>query len=249
MRQFGLIGYPLGHSFSKAFFGEKFVREGISDAAYELYPLPSLEALPALLAQQPQLRGLNVTIPYKEKVLPYLHALDASAQKVGAVNVIKIEAGKLTGYNSDYWGFRHSLQEWLPAAALPGLQALVLGTGGASKAIGAALTDLGIPYQLVSRRAKKGKQLSYAQLHRQPDLLEDYRLIINTTPLGTYPEVMAAPDLPYHVLDCRYYLYDLVYNPPLTIFLQAGLQRGAATKGGLHMLQLQAEKAWEIWNS
>ncbi|EMR02831.1 shikimate dehydrogenase family protein [Cesiribacter andamanensis] len=248
MRQFGLIGYPLGHSFSRTYFTEKFGREGIADAAYALYPISSLDQLPALLQAQPSLAGLNVTIPYKEKVIPYLDQLHESARKVGAVNVIRIEKGVLTGYNSDYFGFKQSLLEWMGQEALAGKKALVLGTGGASKAVCAALTDLQIPYRLVSRQPAS-QQLSYAQLHQQPELLQEYRLIINTTPLGMHPQPMAAPDLPYHVIGSGHYLYDLVYNPAQTVFMQAGSQRGAATKGGLQMLQLQAERAWEIWNS
>jgi shikimate dehydrogenase len=246
MRQFGLIGYPLGHSFSKGYFSEKFKREGINDAAYELYPLQSITEFPQLVAQNPQLQGLNVTIPYKEQVIPYLSSLHESAQKVGAVNVIRWEGEALIGYNSDYFGFKLSLQEWL-GDKLTSLKALVPGTGGAAKAVGAALEDLGIPYQNVSRKSGLNT-LSYTQLHQQPKLFNEYRLIINTTPLGMQPNLTSCPDLPYEQLDQHHYLYDLVYNPAETQFMKEGAARGARTKNGLQMLHLQAEKAWEIWN-
>ncbi len=247
MRQFGLIGYPLGHSFSKGYFTEKFSREQITDAAYELYPIESIAALPALLAEHPQLCGLNVTIPYKEQVIPFLSQLDASAQKVGAVNVIRRVDDRLIGYNTDYFGFKHSLEQWL-GPGLAGLQALVLGTGGASKAVGAALQELQLPYKLVSRSAAPGI-LSYAQLVEQADLLQQYKLIINTSPIGMQPRIAASPDIPYEQLGIGHYLYDLVYNPAETVFMQEGTKRGAQTKNGLEMLHLQAEQAWKIWNS
>ncbi|MBW3545039.1 MAG: shikimate dehydrogenase [Bacteroidetes bacterium] len=247
MRQFGLIGYPLGHSFSKAYFTEKFSREGIAGAAYELYPLVNIADLPTLLAQLPQLEGLNVTIPYKEQVIPYLDSLHASAQKVGAVNVIRRVGDQLIGYNSDYLGFKLSLQQWL-GSSMAGLKALVLGSGGAARAVCAALQDLQIPYTKVSRAAAAGI-FSYADLQQQPELLEQYRLIINTTPLGMAPRTDACPDLPYQQLGAGHYLYDLVYNPNETLFMQHGLKRGARVKNGLEMLHLQAEEAWKIWNS
>jgi shikimate dehydrogenase len=247
MRQFGLIGYPLGHSFSKGYFTEKFRKEDIADAAYELYPLQEIEELPQLLQQHPQLAGLNVTIPYKEQVIPFLSRLDASAEKVGAVNVIKKEGQELVGYNSDYFGFKQSLQDWV-GQSLQELHALVLGTGGAAKAVGAALDDLHIPYQLVSRNADKNV-LAYQELFTKKDLLHQHTLIINTTPLGMQPTTQTCPDIPYEQLDSAHYLYDLVYNPAETLFMQKGAARGARVKNGLEMLHLQAEKAWEIWNS
>ncbi|MBC8155401.1 MAG: shikimate dehydrogenase [Bacteroidetes bacterium] len=245
MNVYGLIGYPLTHSFSKKYFAEKFAREGITDSRYDLFELPDVSALPALL-RTPGLRGLNVTIPHKQAVLPYLDRLDASAQKVGAVNVIKLEAdGSRTGYNSDYYGFRQSLEDWLRAldVASDGVQALVLGTGGASKAVSAVLTDLDIRFRLVSRTAAPD-QLVYNQL---PDVIHTHRLVINTSPVGTYPHADEAPDLPYAQLTDRHLLYDLVYNPAETLFMRRGRERGAATHNGLRMLELQAEKAWEIW--
>lgn len=247
MRQFGLIGYPLGHSFSRAYFTEKFSREKIAGAAYELYPLANIADLPTLLAQLPQLEGLNVTIPYKEQVIPYLDSLHASAQKVGAVNVIRREGDQLIGYNSDYLGFKLSLEQWL-GGNIADLQALVLGSGGAAKAVAAALQDLQLPFALVSRTAAAGT-FSYTDLEKQPELLEQYRLIVNTTPLGMAPHTEVCPNLPYHRLNAGHYLYDLVYNPAETLFMQHGMKRGARVKNGLEMLQLQAEEAWKIWNS
>ncbi len=244
---YGLIGYPLTHSFSQRYFTEKFVREGIADSRYELFSLPDMAGLPDVLAL-PGLRGLNVTIPHKLAVLPYLDRLDASAEKVGAVNVIKLEAdGSKTGYNSDYYGFRQSLYDWLSDLGLLDLpveiRALVLGTGGAAKAVTAALTDLQIAFQLVSRQADVG-QVSYPEL---PSLIADYKLIINTSPVGMYPAVALAPELPYDLLTDQHLLYDLVYNPAETQFMALGRARGAAVMNGLRMLELQAEKAWEIW--
>ncbi|QJD79114.1 shikimate dehydrogenase family protein [Spirosoma rhododendri] len=246
MNTYGLIGYPLTHSFSQRYFTEKFAREGIADSRYELFEMPDVAtALPALL-EQPGLRGLNVTIPHKQAVQPYLDRLDASAEKVGAVNVIKIEAdGSRTGYNSDYYGFRQSLEDWLAALnrTTTDLRALVLGTGGASKAVVAALSDLGIAYKVVSR-TKTADNLTYDEL---PDVIDQYELLINCSPVGTYPHTDEAPALPYDQLTDRHLLYDLVYNPAETRFMQLGHARGAAAVNGYQMLVLQAEKAWAIW--
>lgn len=247
MRLFGLIGYPLSHSFSKKYFSEKFEREGIEQARYELFELADIEEFPKLIEQETALLGLNVTIPHKQAVMPYLDALDTSAQKVGAVNVIRFQEGRLIGYNSDYYGFYRSLQEWLPPKQ-NSFKALVLGSGGASKAVIAALEELSIPSTLVSRKAAADR-LSYEQLRAQPRLLEEHRLIINTSPLGMSPNTETAPDIEYGKLDEGHYLYDLVYNPAETLFMQKGKAQGAQVKNGLEMLQLQAEKAWEIWNS
>lgn len=247
MTRYGLIGFPLSHSFSQRYFTEKFVREGIEDSQYDLFELPDITALTALM-ETPDLRGLNVTIPHKQAVLPYLDRLDVSAQKVGAVNVIKLtEDGSRVGYNSDYYGFRQSLQNWLRSLnrTTIDLQALVLGTGGASKAVVAALTDLLIPYQSVSR-TRSASTITYDEL---PGLIQDYPLIINCSPIGTYPRINEAPDLPYDQLTDRHLLYDLVYNPPETLFMKKGAEQGAATHNGLRMLELQAEKAWDIWQN
>lgn len=245
MNRYGLIGYPLTHSFSQRYFTEKFAREGITDCRYDLFELPDVAALPALLTT-PGLRGLNVTIPHKQAVLPYLDRLDESAAKVGAVNVIKIGPdGSRTGYNSDYYGFKQSLLDWLAALGrgLGGLRALVLGTGGASRAVVAALTDLSIDYRYVSRTAADNN-LTYDDL---PAVLSDYPLIINCSPVGTYPRTDEAPALPYPLITNQHLLYDLVYNPADTRFMQLGRERGAAVLNGYRMLVLQAEKAWAIW--
>ncbi|WP_080239681.1 shikimate dehydrogenase family protein [Spirosoma rigui] len=245
MKQYGLIGFPLTHSFSQRYFTDKFGREGISDSQYSLFEMPDVAALPALL-QTPGLRGLNVTIPHKQAVLPFLDRLDASASKVGAVNVIRLQDdGTRVGYNSDYYGFKQSLEDWLTTLDRPlaGLRALVLGTGGASKAVTAALTDLAIPYQSVSR-SKTASTVTYDEV---PALLSEYALLINCSPVGTYPHTDEVPAIPYEQLTSRHLLYDLVYNPAETQFMKRGAERGAATHNGLRMLELQAEKAWSIW--
>ncbi|MFD2937013.1 shikimate dehydrogenase family protein [Spirosoma flavum] len=245
MIRYGLIGFPLTHSFSQRYFTEKFAREGIANCRYDLFEMPDITALPDLLTMA-GLRGLNVTIPHKQAVLPYLDRLDASAEKVGAVNVIKLEAnGSRTGYNSDYFGFRQSLIDWLTSLnrTAVGLQALVLGTGGASKAVTAALVDLGIQHRYVSR-TKTTNTLTYDEL---PAIINDWPLIINGSPVGTYPRIDEAPALPYDLLTEHHLLYDLVYNPAETKFMTLGQAYGAATHNGLRMLELQAEKAWEIW--
>lgn len=244
MRKFGLIGKTLGHSFSKRYFTQKFAREGIADAAYELYELPDISRLPALLAKEPDLVGLNVTVPYKEAVIPYLDGLDESAAKIGAVNTVKRINGKATGYNTDFVGFRDTLTSFLPA--IPGHSALVLGTGGAAKAVWAALDALGIPYACVSRNPASD-QLSYTSI--TPEVLRACTLLINTTPLGMAPDTGSAPAIPYEALTSSHFLYDLVYNPEETVFLRKGLAVGAHTLNGLPMLHKQAEAAWQIWNN
>ena len=247
MNLYGLIGYPLTHSFSKRYFTEKFEREGIADSRYELYELPDIGGLADLL-QTPGLHGLNVTIPHKQAVFPFLDRLDASVEKVGAVNVIKLEPdGSRTGYNSDYYGFQQSLLDWFSALGVSAtnLRALVLGTGGAAKAVTAVLTDSGIPFLLASRN-QTANGITYDQI---PDVIHTHRLVINTTPVGMYPHTDTAPALPYDQLTSNHLLYDLVYNPTETLFMRRGAERGAATHNGLRMLELQAEKAWEIWQT
>lgn len=248
MRKFGLIGFPLSHSFSKKYFSDKFEKEGIADCQYELYPLESIEQFPELITSEPELVGLNVTIPYKEQVIPYLDELDEKAEAIGAVNTITIRDGKLKGYNTDYHGFRSSLTQWVGANPIPE-KALILGTGGASKAVKATLEDLGIDYQFVSRSPGE-EQLSYHNLNTSTDRpLVRSTLIINTTPLGTHPNVDQLPDLPYHQLTENHFLFDLVYNPLVTAFMHKGIDAKCWVKNGLEMLHGQAEKAWEIWNS
>jgi shikimate dehydrogenase len=246
MRVYGLIGYPLTHSFSKKYFTEKFEKEGISGCVYENFEIPAIDAFPALVRERKNLKGLNVTIPYKQEVMPFLSGLDSSAERVGAVNVIKLyEDGRLVGFNSDYYGFRQALLEDFLPEDRNGIAALVLGTGGASKAVRVALEDLNIPYRQVSRRATE-ESMAYQELSEE--VVQQHRLIINTTPLGMYPKTDTAPDLPYTALTSGHFLFDLVYNPAQTLFMKKGAARGARVKNGLRMLHLQAEKAWEIWN-
>mgnify|MGYP001265825851 CR=1 FL=1 len=239
---FGLIGYPISHSFSKRYFSEKFEKEGLDHCRYELFPIASINLLPETLRNNPDLRGLNVTIPYKEAVLSYLDGFGEGVEAIGAVNVIDISDGKLIGYNSDVAGFELSLRHFLgtdhPEAAL------VLGSGGASKAVQFVLSKMNIPYQLVSRNPKTG--LVYEQLTR--DILQTHRLIINTTPLGMSPQTETCPKIPFDWISPRHLLFDLVYNPEETLFLKKGQLQGARIKNGLDMLYIQAEKAWEIWN-
>ncbi|MCR9102216.1 MAG: shikimate dehydrogenase [bacterium] len=245
-RLFGLIGYPLSHSFSKKYFSEKFAKAGIADACYELFPLPEIGALPELLQQHPNLAGLNVTIPYKQAVLPYLDKLSEGAAAVGAVNTIRCSGDQLEGFNTDVVGFETSLCSWLEATrgGWSGLKALVLGTGGAAKAVAFVLSRLEIPFQMVSRTPGNGR-LSYEQV--TPEVAAIHELLINTTPLGMSPNTASKPELPYHALGSSHYLYDLVYNPASTAFMKSGLQQGAKAMNGLEMLHGQAEAAWTIW--
>ncbi len=244
MRLFGLIGFPLSHSFSRKFFTDKFREEHIAGCAYENFPLENIDDLPAVLEQHPHLAGLNVTIPYKEKVIPYLHHQSDVVKKTGACNCIKIVKGQLHGYNTDVTGFEESLRPLLQAHHR---KALVLGTGGAAKAIHFVLEKLGIIFLEVSRNPFSGRQISYEQL--TPAVLNDHTLIINTTPVGMYPNEQDCPPLPYSDLTSRHYLFDLVYNPAKTLFLQKGEQQGAVIKNGADMLVIQAEESWRIWNS
>lgn len=240
MKKFGLIGFPLTHSFSKKYFTEKFQKLKLENHSYELFEMEVLEKFPSLWGDS-HLIGTNVTVPHKQNVIPLLSHLDESAKKVGAVNVIKRQNEQLIGFNTDYPAFKQSLANWL-GNTKP--NALILGTGGASKAIKTALEDLSIPYQFVSRTAEKGN-LTYEQL--SDEIILSHQLIINTTPLGTFPKVETAPDIPYHVITPHHYLYDLVYNPAETTFLRKGKEQGANIKNGLEMLELQAEFSWEIW--
>ncbi|MFZ2899671.1 MAG: shikimate dehydrogenase [Saprospiraceae bacterium] len=243
MRRFGLIGYPLGHSFSRRYFTEKFLREGRSDCLYELFPLASIGELPNLLAEFPDLEGFNVTIPYKVQILPFLSSLDPASASVGAVNTVSVRNGELRGYNTDVWGFQTSLKGFLPETFKG--RALVLGSGGASRAVQYVLRKMGIDFTVVSRRPGPGG-LGYTALDAAA--LQAHSLIVQTTPLGMYPQDHTSPPIPYNLLSKAHYLYDLVYNPEETIFLQKGKEEGAQVKNGLEMLYLQAEKAWEIWN-
>lgn len=243
MNLYGLIGKPLKHSFSAAYFTQKFAAENIADSQYQNFELQSIEQLPLLLQQQPDLKGLNVTIPYKKEVLRYLHEADDTVQQIGACNCIKIVDGKLYGYNTDVIGFAQSLQQHLQPQHT---KALVLGTGGSSGAVQYALQQLKIPYKLVSRQKEKG-QFSYEDLN--DSIIKDYPLIINTTPVGMFPQVHEAPPIPYSAITSAHLLFDLIYNPEKTLFLQRGEAQGAAICNGYQMLLLQAEAGWKIWNS
>ncbi|KOF03956.1 shikimate dehydrogenase [Roseivirga seohaensis subsp. aquiponti] len=254
MRKFGLIGYPLGHSFSKKHFSDKFEKEGIK-AEYELYPLEDIEEFPALVKNTKGLEGINVTIPYKESVMKFLDEIDEKAAAIGAVNTIKIQNGKLKGFNTDYLGFKTSLVKFIGANPMPE-NALILGTGGASKAVQTTLSDLDIQFKLVSRNPQTD-ELSYQDFSTStpqhsntltPQHLNTYQLIINTTPLGMAPKTDELPDLPYQQLTSDHFLYDLVYNPLVTAFMQKGIEAKCWVKNGLEMLHGQAEAAWEIWN-
>ncbi|WP_428655302.1 shikimate dehydrogenase family protein [Runella sp.] len=252
MRVFALIGYPLTHSFSKKYFTEKFENEGIENSCYELLELPDYQNFPELIKAHSDLSGLNVTIPHKQNIIPFLDELDAaSAERIGAVNTIKfLPDGKLKGYNTDYYGFRISLEKWLAdLTIIPStLKALVLGNGGAAKAVLATLKDLHIDHKIVSRQPGNHEDaISYDDL--TADIIAEHLLIINTSPVGTYPKIEECPAIPYALVSQQHLLYDLVYNPAETLFLKKGKKQGAQTHNGLPMLQLQAEKAWEIWNS
>lgn len=239
---YGLIGYPLTHSFSPAYFEEKFRRQQI-DAAYRLFPLADIALFPALLREQGALAGLNVTIPHKTAVIPYLGDLSEEAAVIGAINCIRLEGGKTTGFNTDVTGFRDSLE---PLLQPHHEKALILGTGGASLAVAYVLNRLKVPFLKVSRRAGQG-DITYEAL--TPSLLQEHTLIVNTTPLGMSPDTDSCPPLPYDAVSTRHLLYDLVYTPEETLFLTKGREKGAAIKNGLEMLHLQAEAAWNIWTS
>ena len=241
MRKFGLIGYPLSHSFSQKYFTEKFQQLGITDARYELYPIEHIDEVKDLL-KDPELCGLNVTIPYKKLVIPYLSNTDSTVSQIKACNCIHIKDGHATGYNTDTVGFRSSLERKLEPYHK---RAVILGTGGASSAVEYVLKQLHIAYVFVSRKPEPG-QLSYEQVDRE--VLYEHTLVINTTPLGMYPKVEESPPLPYDAVGPQHYLFDLVYNPSLTMFLRLGQERGAAIENGYDMLVGQAEESWRIWN-
>jgi shikimate dehydrogenase len=243
---FGLIGATVSHSFSKAYFDEKFFREGLRDFHYELFPLKNIKEIEALLKDTKGLAGLNVTIPYKEQVLKYLDEVDGSAKKIGAVNVIKIQDGKLKGFNTDSDAFYETVEKWLPKDKT--FKALILGTGGSSKAVQEALKKLGIEYKVVSRKSKKG-DLTYEDLEKNPKLISDSHLIVNTTPLGMSPNTETMPPIDFELITPEHYVYDLIYNPARTMFLQKAEMRNATIKNGLEMLHIQAEKSWMIWNN
>ena len=245
MERYGLIGFPLGHSFSMSFFNEKFRNENI-DAEYVNYEIPTIEHLTEIVNATPELRGLNVTIPYKEQVIPFLDELSDEAAAVGAVNLIAVRnKGKkiyLKGYNSDVIGFTNSIA---PMLTPHHTQALILGTGGAAKAVDYSLRQLGLHTQLVSR-IRKQNAITYEDIDEQ--MISAYQVIVNCTPLGMYPHTDECPFLPYHAITSRHLLYDLLYNPDTTLFMKKGAEQGAVVKNGLEMLLLQAYANWEVWH-
>ena len=245
MDKYGLIGYPLGHSFSIGYHNQRFADEGIN-AKYLNFEIPSIDDLPAVLSQNPELKGLNVTIPYKEKVIPFLDYVSPEARALGAVNVSRAEhQGKkitLQRYNSDVIGFTQSIE---PLLENYHKKALVLGTGGASKAISYGLKSLGLETVYVSRYERPGT-IQYGSI--TPEVVQEYNVIINCTPLGMFPKTEECPSLPYEAMDDRNILYDLIYNPDETLFMRKGAERGATVKNGLEMLLLQAFASWEFWN-
>ena len=246
MDKYGLIGYPLGHSFSISYFNQKFQDENI-DAVYENYEIPSIDALPEVLSSNPELKGINVTIPYKEKVLPFLDSISPEARAIGAVNVIRVshKGNKtiLKGYNSDVIGFTKSIEPMLDKKLHQ--KALILGTGGASKAIDYGLRNLGLETVFVSRYERPGT-IQYKNI--TPEIVKEYNVIINCTPLGMYPKTEVCPELPYEAMDSHTILYDLIYNPDETLFMKRGAEYGANVKNGLEMLLLQAFSSWEFWH-
>ena len=261
MKQYGLIGYPLSHSFSKKYFAEKFKNEGITDAAYELYPLEHIKDLQDLLDEHPDICGLNITIPHKVAVLPFLDWIEHDARKAGAVNCICViaesplqaaftgEVGigghdfRLEGYNTDLYGFEMSIRPLIKDFEA---EALVLGDGGAAKAVKCVLENMGIAYKTVTRKPHPDHVL-FSDL--KPHHIKQHKIIINTTPIGTFPKIDECPPIPYESITDEHLLYDLIYNPEETLFLRKGREQGAATKNGYEMLVLQAERSWEIWNA
>ncbi len=246
MDKYGLIGYPLGHSFSISYFNQKFQDENI-DAVYENYEIPSIDELPEVLSSNPELKGINVTIPYKEKVLPFLDSISPEARAIGAVNVIRVshKGNKtiLKGYNSDVIGFTKSIEPMLEKKWHQ--KALILGTGGASKAIDYGLRNLGLETVFVSRYERPGT-IQYQNI--TPEVVKEYNVIVNCTPLGMYPKTEVCPELPYEAMDNHTILYDLIYNPDETLFMKRGAEYGANVKNGLEMLLLQAFSSWEFWH-
>ena len=246
MDKYGLIGYPLGHSFSKSYFNEKFENEGIN-AEYINFEIPTLDSLPEILASNPELKGLTVTIPYKEKVISYLDSISPEARAIGAVNVIRVDhKGNdtyLKGFNSDVIGFTKSIEPLLERFHK---KALILGTGGASKAVNFGLKSLGLETVFVSRFERPGT-IQYSQI--TPDIIQEYNVIVNCTPCGMYPHIDECPQLPYEAMTSKNILYDLLYNPDETLFMKKGAQHGATVKNGLEMLLLQAFASWEFWHN
>ncbi len=246
MRKFGLIGYPLGHSFSRKYFSEKFIRENIKNCTYDNYPLENLDRFPHLISADPDLCGLNVTIPYKTEILKYIDETGTEIEEISAINVLKIKRIQdkvvIYGYNSDVTGIRDSVIPHLKATVK---KALILGTGGSSRAVRYALTGMGLKITLVSRTEKQGC-ITYEKI--SPGIMEETDIVVNTTPLGMFPDIKSAPDIDYNLLNEKHILFDLVYNPEMTTFLKMGQERGCKIITGMKMLISQAERSWEIWN-
>lgn len=244
MKLYGLIGYPLSHSFSKKYFTDKFQKEKLADCFYELFPLASLDHFSSLLNTNPDLKGLNVTIPYKQQILQYLSDQTENVKAIGAANTLKILNGKISGYNTDVVGFERSFIQQLQSYHK---KALVLGTGGSSKAVEFVLQKMGIDYLLVTRNeAPNTGMINYSNI--DVELIEEYNIIINCTPAGTFPNEDECPSIPYQFISKENYLFDLVYNPKKTLFLKRGEEKGATIKNGYEMLIMQAEESWRIWN-
>lgn len=239
--RFGLVGKNISYSFSKGYFTDKFSDLGLDGYSYENFDLQQIDEFSGLLRSNPDVKGLNVTIPYKQEVLPYLDELDAQAEQIGAVNTIKFDGKHLIGYNTDAYGFRKSIE---PLLKPNHTTALIFGTGGASKAIAFVFGQLGIDVTYVSRNPDED-QIGYGNLTRS--VLENHPILVNCTPLGTHPNIDQKPDIPYSHITEKHLLFDLIYNPEKTAFLKEGEQRGAVIANGLRMLQLQADRAWEIW--
>lgn len=243
---YGLIGLTVSHSFSKTYFEEKFFRDGLRDHHYELFPLSTIDEIENLIKDTKDLKGLNVTIPYKEKVIKHLDSINDVAKEIGAVNVVKIKDGKRTGYNTDSDAFYETLVKWLPKSKT--FKALVFGTGGSSKAVQVALKKMKIEFKVVSRDKKQG-DYSYEDLKNDASITTSHHLLINTTPLGMNPNNDAMPPIDHEHITKEHYVYDLIYNPARTLLMQRAEMRGATIKNGLEMLHVQAEKSWDIWNS
>lgn len=240
--RFGLIGKNISYSFSRGYFAQKFESLDLKNHVYENFDLEEITEFPSLMKNTPEIKGLNVTIPYKELIIPYLDELEESAKQIGAVNTIKVGEEKLIGFNTDGYGFQKSIAPYIKNYHC---KALILGTGGASKAIAYVLKDLGVDFKFVSRT---GKNNGYTYEELNAEIINDHKIIINCSPVGTYPDVKEKPAIPYRAIGNRHLLFDLIYNPKKTGFLLNGEEQGATVLSGLKMLELQAEKAWEIWN-
>jgi shikimate dehydrogenase len=245
MPAFGLIGKSLSHSFSKSYFEKKFQEQRLDDYSYDNFELEKIEDFPALLKQK-QFKGLNVTIPYKESIIPFLDELNAGAKEIGAVNCINFVNNRMVGYNTDVYGFAQSIKPFLDTNHQ---RALILGTGGASKSIAYALKKIGLQVFYVTSGKEKKTQNTFFYPEINDRVMEAFKFIVNTTPLGTFPNTEECPNLPYQLFTPKHFAYDLVYNPPETRFLRLAKEKGAIAMNGLSMLQLQAEKSWEIWNT